>query len=249
MTPALDRAEPQNPRPVIPVTVLLPLGSSDYGMREIVIEQGWRERVQELAARRKDSWPLLALAGGAVAVTLVLVGRPAPAQIAPPSETAPPSQAAPAALASASPIGPTVLVHVAGAVRKPGLYEFPPGARIADAVETAGGPAPRADLDALNLAELLVDGTKVEVVRVGETPTVAAVAIDPATGAQPGALISLNTADQAMLETIPGVGPVTAMAILSYREQIGSFSSLDQLLEVDGIGPATFDSIRTYVTL
>ncbi|MDQ3645748.1 MAG: helix-hairpin-helix domain-containing protein [Actinomycetota bacterium] len=218
-------------------------------MREILIERGWRERVQELAARRKDSWPLLALAGAAVVVTLVLVGRPAPAQIAPPSQLAAPSQPPPAAVASVSSSGPTVLVHVAGAVRKPGLYEFPPGARIADAIETAGGPTARADLDALNLAELLVDGTKVEVVRVGESPTVAPGAVGPTTGAQPGALIPLNSADQAMLETIPGVGPVTAMAILSYREQIASFSSLEQLLEVDGIGPATFDSIRTYVTL
>jgi competence protein ComEA len=212
-------------------------------MKEIVVEQGWRERVQDLAGGRKDLWPLLGLAGAAVVVTILLTGRAAPARVAPPS------QPAPAAAETTPPEGATVLVHVAGAVRKPGLYEFPPGARVADAVETAGGPARRADLDALNLAEPLVDGTKVEVIRVGQAaPAVAGAATTPG-AAQPGSLIALNTADQTLLETIPGIGPVTAMAILTYRDEIGSFTSLEQLLEVDGIGPATFDSIRTYVTL
>jgi competence protein ComEA len=141
-----------------------------------------------------------------------------------------------------------LLVHVAGAVRKPGLYEFPQGARVADAVHTAGGPTRNADLNALNLAEPLVDGTKVQVVKVGESAVSTAA---PSSGTQTAgaAVIPLNSADQAMLETIPGVGPVTATAILTYRDQIGSFTSLEQLLEVDGIGPATFDSIRDYVTL
>lgn len=214
-------------------------------MREIVIEQGWRERVQDLAARRKDSWPLLALAGAAVVVTLVLTGRSAPARVAPPAEPV----AAPSNTAPQPSSGTTLLVHVAGAVREPGLYEFPEGARVADAVQTAGGPTRRADLDALNLAELLVDGTKVQVIRFGETAAPAAVAPAASGEQQPHALIPLNSADQAMLETIPGVGPVTATAILTYRQEIGSFTSLEQLLEVDGIGPATFDSIRAYVSL
>lgn len=211
-------------------------------MKEVLIEEGWRERIQELAAHRKDSWPLLALAAAAVAVTLALTGRSAPAQIAPPA------QATPAPTVGQPPAGLTVLVHVAGAVERPGLYEFPPGARVADAVETAGGPARRADLDALNLAEALIDGTKVDVPKVGEQPLPTSAAAAPGTPGQ-GAPISLNTADQTMLETIPGVGPVTATAILSYREEIGSFTALEQLLDVDGIGPATFDSIRSYVTL
>lgn len=221
-------------------TALRDEGRSHRGVQEIVIEQRWRERLQDLAARRKDSWPLLALAGGAIVVTLMLTGRAAPAQVAPPAVADPSTTQA-----QATP-PPSLLVHVAGAVRKPGLYEFPQGARVADAIKTAGGPARRADLDLLNLAEPLVDGTKVDVITVGETPAVAA---PGAAGAEAGAVIPLNTADQPMLETIPGIGPVTATAILTYREEIGSFTSLEQLLEVDGIGPATFDSIRAYVTL
>lgn len=216
-------------------------------MKEIVIEQGWRERLEGLAGRRKEMWPLLMLAGAAVVVTILLTGRSAPARVAPPSQTMP-SQTPPTASASAPPGGAGVLVHVAGEVRKPGLYEFPPGARVADAVETAGGPTRRGDLHALNLAEALVDGTRIEVLRFGDAPAPPAVASAGAENSV-GAPIPLNTADQVLLETIPGVGPVTAMAILAYREEIGSFTSLEQLLEVDGIGPATFDSIRTYVTL
>lgn len=205
-------------------------------MREIVIDGGWREKLRELAVRRKDQWPLLALIAVVAAAALLWSGRTPPARIAPPAKAP-----APAPSASATEV---VLVHVAGAVRSPGLYEFPAGARVADAVESAGGPRRGADLDALNLAELLVDGTRIEVVRLGETPPV------PTAGATsaPGP-ISLNTADQALLETIPGIGPVTAGAILAFRDEVGRFESLEQLLEVDGIGPATFASIRDHLTL
>jgi competence protein ComEA len=142
-----------------------------------------------------------------------------------------------------------VVVHVAGAVRKPGLYEFPHGARIADAIETAGGASTRADLDALNLAELLVDGSQIVVPRTesgmpGSATTVGA----PGSSASP-TVVSLNGADTAMLETIPGIGPVTAQAIVDHRSQIGGFGSVDELLDVDGIGPATLESIRPYLSL
>jgi competence protein ComEA len=100
----------------------------------------------------------------------------------------------------------------------------------------------RADLDALNLAALLVDGGKVDVPLQGE-----AVAAPPPPGG--GGVVSLNAADAIALETIPGIGPVTAQAIIATRESLGGFDSLDQLLDVDGIGPATFESIRPYITL
>lgn len=195
-------------------------------------------------ARRRDAWPLLGLVGGAVVIALVVGGRSSSAQIAPPA------QPTVAASPSASPGEATgaIYVHVAGAVRRPGLYEFPAGARVADAVESAGGPTRGADLDALNLAELLVDGTKVEVVKVGDPAPVArrTATASPASGPAP---IPLNSADQATLETIPGIGPVTATAILNHRAEIGSFTSLEQLLDVDGIGPATFESVRAYLTI
>jgi competence protein ComEA len=138
---------------------------------------------------------------------------------------------------------------VAGAVRRPGLYKVASDARVADAVRAAGGPTPRADLDALNLAEPLVDGTKIDVLQRGEVAPPGAGVTPAPEGAAPAALIPLNSADQAALESIPEVGPVTALAILEYRTEIGGFSSIDQLLEVSGIGPATLEAIRPYVTL
>lgn len=222
-----------------------------YGLvREIVVEEGWREKLQDLAARRKQSWPLLLLVGGATVAALAIGGRESSAQIAPPAQPAP--QVAPTI--TVGPAAGVIYVHVAGAVRQPGLYEFPAGARVADAIESAGGPAAKADLDALNLAELLVDGTKVDVVRRGELAPAAGagVASGVSASASPSsspAAIPLNSADQVALETIPGIGPVTAGAILKHRDEIGGFQSLEQLLDVDGIGPATFESIRSYVTL
>ena len=203
------------------------------------MEDGWRTKLDQILARRAQAWPLVVLVVVIGAVGLVVGGRSAPAQVAPPAQ---PEQMAPAGqTASASPT--VLLVHVAGAVRTPGLYEFPEGARVVDAVESAGGPTRAADLASVNLAAPLQDGTKIEVLKEGDTP---AGTVEPDAE---GATISLNTSDQIALETIPGVGPVTAAAIISYREQAGGFETLEQLLEVDGIGPATFDSIRSYITL
>lgn len=209
-------------------------------MDDIVISSGWREKLEDLAAHRKDSWPLLVLVGAVALFALVLGGRDAPAQIAPPAIAAP--EGSPTSGDDASGV---FFVHVAGAVRRPDLYEFPTGARVADAIATAGGALPKAAVDQLNLAEPLVDGMKVLVPKIGEQPP-------PPTsggGAQDAPAIPLNSADQAQLETIPGIGPVTAIAILEHREEIGGFDSFDQLLDVDGIGPATLDDIRSYLTL
>ena len=216
---------------------------SDGVVEEIVIASGWRDTLRDLVARRRDAWPLLFLVGAVALLAVVIGGGDAPARIAPPATAEGP--AAP----SATPDGPGgVLVHVAGAVRRPGLYEFPPDARVADAVETAGGPTARADLDALNLAEPLVDGTKIHVIKRGEQPP----ATTSGTGMSAGdssPSIALNAADQSLLETIPGIGPVTALAILEYRDEIGRYESIEQLLEVDGIGPATLEDIRPYFSL
>lgn len=218
-----------------------PVGS-DGVVEEIVISSGWRDTLRDLAARRKDSWPLLLLVGAVALLAVVIGGRDAPARIAPPATAEDPITPS-----ATSEVPSGVLVHVAGAVRRPGLYEFPSGARVADAVETAGGPTARADLDALNLAEPLVDGTKIHVVRRGEQPPAAAAG--GGAGADSSPAIALNAADQTQLETIPGIGPVTALAILEHRDEIGRYESIEELLDVDGIGPATLEDIRPYLSL
>ncbi|MFC9090054.1 helix-hairpin-helix domain-containing protein [Nocardiopsis dassonvillei] len=138
-----------------------------------------------------------------------------------------------------------LVVHVGGEVSDPGLYTLPSGARVADAVEEAGGALPDADLDLLNLARPLVDG---EQVLVGvPAPTGAGV-----TGSGPqgtGGLVDINRADRALLETLPGIGAVIADNIVSYREEHGPFRSVDDLLNVDRIGDKTLADLQPHVTV
>ena len=203
---------------------------------------GLKARLEEIAGRRIDTG-LIALAVGVLVVGGLLVWSRKPAAAIAPPATAP----VPAAASPSAPAPEELLVHVAGAVMRPGLYALPAGSRVADAIEAAGGATRRADLDLLNLAEPLVDGNKVGVLERGaESP--APVSVPAASGA-PAGVVALNSADQAALETIPGIGPVTAAAILAYRDEAGPFSSVAQLLEIDGIGPATLESLRPYVTL
>jgi competence protein ComEA len=158
-----------------------------------------------------------------------------------------PSGGTASAPASASPSPEViVLVDVAGWVRHPGVYEFSEGARVIDAIDAAGGPRPGALLQALNLAAPLADGTQILVPREGEE----GVAPAPVTGgAVAGALINVNTATATDLEELPGVGEVIAQAILDYRTENGPFTSVDQLLDVSGIGDATLENIRDLVTV
>ena len=228
------------------------------GMPDIVVPPSWRDRLEELVGRRRDVW-LIALVVVVVAFgAFVLRSRAAAPKIAPPATAPPAETTVPGASSSSPPVATTVaeeviLVHVAGAVRRPGLYEMPAGARIADAIELARGPQPAADLDALNLAEPLVDGQKIDVPKRGQTiasttPATAPQGTIPST-APAAATVNLNTADQVALEAIPGIGPVTASAILAYRTEVGRFDSIEQLLEITGIGPATLESMRPYITL
>ncbi|MEQ7846824.1 ComEA family DNA-binding protein [Nocardioides kribbensis] len=146
----------------------------------------------------------------------------------------------------------TVTVDVTGKVRRPGIAVLEAGSRVVDALEAAGGARPGVDLAGLNLARVLVDGEQVVV----GVAAVAAPAPAAAPGAVPGpeagapvATVSLNTATQAELEALPEVGPVTAQAILAWREEHGGFTSVQELLEVDGIGDATLAQIAPHVTL
>lgn len=216
-------------------------------MRSDAPYSGLIERIEQLTGRRRD------VIGAAVAfvilvlIALALMARGAPAEIAPPATD--PAASLPAAVEIVASPSASVIVHVAGAVVDPGVYSLPIGARVTDAIEAAGGPRRHADLDSLNLAALLTDGEKVEVTRAGSGPGGGVASVTTVPSAAPGAPISINSADEPALETIPGVGPVTAAAILKYRDEIGRFDSIDQLLDVPGIGPATLDSIRPYVAL
>jgi competence protein ComEA len=142
------------------------------------------------------------------------------------------------------------LVHVAGAVRSPGVYRLRDGERIQDAVHRAGGPRAGADLNAINLAAKVADGQQVVVPRrgaAGAAPAGGAGAGEP--GGPPQAPVSLNTATAEQLDTLDGVGPATASKILEYRRQHGGFRSIDDLGEIPGIGPKRLAALRGKVQL
>ncbi|WP_210650726.1 ComEA family DNA-binding protein [Nocardioides sp. SYSU D00065] len=142
--------------------------------------------------------------------------------------------------------GGDLVVDVAGKVRRPGIAVLPAGSRVVDALEAAGGARRGVDLTALNLARPVVDGEQI-LVGIAPAPGVAG---ELGTTSTPSAgLVNLNTADEAALDTLPGVGPVTAAAILSWRDANGGFTSVDELLEVDGIGEATLADLAPLVTL
>lgn len=158
-----------------------------------------------------------------------------------------------------------LIIHVSGAVTAPGVVRLPGGARVDDALSAAGGPTAEADLTAINLARPLVDGEQIHVPVPGEDPRpqpgdapgsgtgdaggADAGADGAASGPDTAGAIDLNTASLAELEELPGVGPAIAQRILEHREKNGPFDSVDGLLEVSGIGPATLEEIRPKATV
>lgn len=209
----------------------------------------WRDLedlVERLRGDRLSAGLVAAAAAGVVALavlayrTVVPPSGPLPEELLPRVELAPTS-APPTTAAS-------VVVHVVGAVAEPGVRELPPGARVLDALQASGGPTATADLGQLNLAAPVGDGSQIRVPHQGEVlagPLV--VAPGPSEGEEPGFPVVLNSATAAQLEALPGVGPSTAAAIIAWRDAHGPFSSVDQLLEVRGIGPAKFEAIRNLV--
>ena len=136
-----------------------------------------------------------------------------------------------------------LVVHVVGAVRRPGLFRLVEGSRVADAVGRAGGPTPRAELSAVNLAAPLVDGQQVVVPLRG-----AAAAAGAAGTSGPGVRVSLAAATVEQLDELPGIGPVTAQKIVDWRAAHGPFRSVEDLDDVPGIGPARIEQLRELVT-
>ncbi|WP_245663444.1 helix-hairpin-helix domain-containing protein [Nocardia inohanensis] len=168
-----------------------------------------------------------------------------------------------AAAPSSHPATPEIVVSVVGLVERGGLLRFPPGARIADALKSAT-PKPEADLTGLNLAQPLCDGDQIVIGRTGSRPTVQQIGSTVVNGPTPVSAVSgsaqprpsgpaaktnLNTATESELDALPGVGPVTAKAILEWRTKHGRFTSIDQLSEIDGIGPTRLARLRNAVTI
>ncbi len=171
----------------------------------------------------------------ASAVTLLLRWRePAPVVIEPPAPTSTP--------------GP-MRVYVSGAVAAPDVYELPAGAIVRDALQAAGGPAPDADLDRINLAAPLSSGEQVYIPHQGEDPTALPPAASSGGSSPPAGPININTATQSELESLPGIGPAIAERIIAYREANGPFPAIEAIQNVQGIGPATFESIKMLITV
>jgi len=190
-----------------------------------------------VAATALAAWLLLrTVTGGAPTPVALVPGTPVP--VVSGSAAAGPS-------ASASP-RPDLVVHVVGEVRKPGLVRLPPGSRVADAIEAAGGLRAGGSSGALNLARALVDGEQVDVSREAQADPPPAVG---GSGGKPAGPVDLNTATLEQLDTLPGVGPVMAGRILDWRTQHGRFASVDQLREVSGIGDRTFERLAPLVTV
>jgi competence protein ComEA len=167
-----------------------------------------------------------------------------------------------------------VCVHVVGEVKNPGVYELELGSRVKDAIEAAGGALPDADLENINLAEKLSDGEQIYIASKGQIPPPITSVVrggEKSAGAVSSrsvssnerseasktaklthpseGLVNINTANLEELQRLPGVGPVTAQRILEYRNRNGRFESVDELMEVEGIGPSKLEKMRPFVRL
>jgi competence protein ComEA len=199
---------------------------------------------------RSGSWALwaVAVAAAAVMVGWTWLGRPAVEPV--PAAVTAVASASGAPTAVPAPDGPapapapsgTVVVSVVGLVASPGLVTLPAGARVADALAAAGGLLPEADPATVNAAAVLTDGQQIAVGVPGVAPS-----SDAAAGAPAGGLLDLNTATAADLDALPGIGPVLAQRIVDHRAEHGPFTSVDQLDDVSGIGPAIFAELAERV--
>ena len=201
----------------------------------VVAAVGVRYVVAPRAAKSSGGQPLV--------LTSVAPGQPSAVSAAP---SAPP----------ASPAAPDALVYVCGAVRTPGVVRVPPGARVADALDLAGGPTSRAELAAVNLAAKVVDGQQILVpekgsAAVAQAPPADAGGTSSAGGAAAPAAgpVNINTATLEQLDTLQGVGPATAQKIIDYRTANGPFTSIEDIKNVSGIGDAKFAAMKAAITV
>ena len=243
-------------------------GNSDAALSRWLPDAGTGEQPGWLAGVRADPGRAGAIALGVVGVVAVLVTvftllrdktPPVASAKLPPVEMVSTAQPTPSAPATEGP----VVVSVVGLVHKPGLVTLSSGARITDALSAAGGALDGADLIGLNMARRLADGEQIIVgiaAPPGEPTTMgSSVASEPTASASAGSPepagsesasgdpVNLNTATEEQLDALPGVGPVTAAAIIAWRDANGSFASVDQLADVDGIGPARLEKLRAQV--
>lgn len=240
-------APPDPPEPPV-----VPRPGRHAARRRVVLSAVPVPRLPGLGAAQLAVLAVIVAAGLALTAWWVVRDQAEPV----PVTTQPPSSASPlvAAPPGNDPSGPssagaagTVTVDVTGKVRRPGIVVLDTGARVVDALAAAGGERSGVDLSSINLARVLVDGEQIVVGSPQPTVPVA-----PSGSSVPGAptvLVNLNTATQAELETLPDVGPVTALAIVAWRDEHGGFTSVDELLEVDGIGEVTLDQLAPYVTV
>jgi competence protein ComEA len=190
---------------------------------------------------RRGVRSLAIVAAVVVCVAAFFAWRARPHATPVPTPTAVAQASAATAAPAASPS--TLIVAVNGRVRKPGLVRLPPGSRVADAIDAAGGVLPNTDLTPLNLARKVVDGELIVVGAPGPAPA----GNGPA--AVQGGQVNLNTATLAELQTLPGIGEVLAQRILDYRTAHGQFQSVNELRQVDGIGDAKFEKLKDKVTV
>lgn len=249
--PGLDADADLDPVPIVPVP-----GRHSTRHLPADLARGWSDRLRLTGAHVAAIAVVMAIAVGVAAWLAVRSDAEPVPTVAPAVEplTAQSTAAVPAPPTASATPGATppaageVTVDVAGKVRRPGIAVLPPGSRVVDAVEAAGGARRGVELVSLNLARPLVDG---EQILVGVAAPAGVVGSLGATAGPEGAgpLVNINTADLAALETLPGVGPVTAGAIESWRAEHGGFTAVEELLEVNGIGDATLAEIAPHVTI
>jgi competence protein ComEA len=188
----------------------------------------------------------VAIAAGSV-VFWLRRPQPAPIVISTPEPTVAPTPVP-------TPTPAPLRVYVTGAVRQPDVYLLHPGSIVKDALAAAGGATEEADLDRINLAVQLQDQQQVHVPRRGEEaslalPVLSSSNTDSRSGAISFSLVNINSASAAELETLPGIGPAFAQRIVDYREQNGPFASTEDIVNIKGIGPATFDKLKDLITV